>query len=568
MTAKPVIRCAIYTRKSSEEGLEQAFNSLDAQHEACTAYIASQRHEGWKLLPERYDDGGLSGGTLERPALQRLLADIDAGRVTMVVVYKIDRLTRALADFAKIVERFDKVGCSFVSVTQAFNTSTSMGRLTLNVLLSFAQFEREVTAERIRDKIAASKQKGLWMGGMVPLGYDADPDPNVRGLVVNHVEAGVVSSLFELYDRLGCLRLVEDEADRQSIRSKLHVFASGKTRGAARLTRGMIHHLLTNPIYLGQIRHKEKIWPGQHAAIVAQDLWDRVQAKLQLGSARKRGAPAVVEGPAKFDTSSPLVGKIRDETDDRLTPSHTCRHGRRLRYYVSNRLLTGKTPAQHSRGDAPGWRLPAQIFEQAVARVIADHLDAAAAGHSILIEPDAAAAVRVATSARTLTSRLRQDDKATLRVVVSSGHIGNGVIKLILNSDALAAGIGISPEAMRDELTTLTAPFALRRRGVEAKIVAGIQEPAADPTLIQMLAKANRWMLELQNGIALTEIARREGHAESYVRTRLQLAFLSPRLQAAILDGTQAQDLSVAHILRIGVPLDWSKQERVFARAV
>ena len=221
-----------------------------------------------------------------------------------------------------------------------------------------------------------------------------------------------------------------------------------------------------------------------------------------------------------------------------------------------------------SRGDAPGWRLPAQTFEEAVARVIADHLDAAAADHIILIAPDAAAVVHIAASATTLAARLRKDDKATLRAIVSSGQIGNGVIKLTLNPEALAAGIGISPVAMRGELATLTAPFALRRRGVETKIIAGSQKPAADPTLIQMLAKANRWMLALQSGTALTEIARREGHSESYVSSRLQLAFLSPRLQNAILDGTQAQDLSVAHILRIGVALDWSKQERVFARTV
>ncbi|MEZ5756325.1 MAG: recombinase family protein [Paracoccaceae bacterium] len=220
MTQKPVIRCAIYTRKSSDEGLDQSFNSLDAQHEACAAYIASQRHEGWKLVPDRYDDGGISGGTLDRPALQRLLAEIDAGRIGMVVVYKIDRLTRSLADFGRLVERLDAKGCSFVSVTQAFNTATSMGRLTLNVLLSFAQFEREVTAERIRDKIAASKKKGLWMGGTLPLGYDRHPDPQRRELVLNPVEADAVIQLFTLYDSLGNLRLVELEATRLGLRSK------------------------------------------------------------------------------------------------------------------------------------------------------------------------------------------------------------------------------------------------------------------------------------------------------------------------------------------------------------
>jgi len=277
-SARPHLRCAIYTRKSSEEGLGQEFNSLDAQREACAAYGASQRHEGWKLAPERYDDGGLSEGTLERPALQRLLADIDAGRAQMVVVYKIDRLTRSLADFAKLVERLEKAGCSFVSVTQAFNTSSSMGRLTLNVLLSFAQFEREVTAERVRDKIAASKRKGLWMGGTVPLGYDRHPDPQRREFVINEAEAEVVCTLLRLYDELGCLRKLEQAAAERGCRSNRQVFANGRTRGGGPLSRGQLHYLLTNTTYRELMRHKDEVHPELHPAIVDQDLWDRVQA--------------------------------------------------------------------------------------------------------------------------------------------------------------------------------------------------------------------------------------------------------------------------------------------------
>ncbi|MEQ8933163.1 MAG: recombinase family protein, partial [Nitratireductor sp.] len=282
------IRCAIYTRKSTEDGLEQGFNSLDAQHEACAAYVASQRGEGWKLLPARYDDGGVSGGTLERPGLQRLMEDIDDGRIDMVVVYKIDRLTRSLSDFAKLVDRFEAAGCSFVSVTQAFNTSSSMGRLTLNMLLSFAQFEREVTAERIRDKIAASKKRGLWMGGVPPLGYDAHPDANIRSLVTNEAERETVETLYALYDELGCLRAVEEAAEHRGLRSKRHVFSTGRVQGGGPLSRGQIHHILCNPIYTGRIRHKDKVFDGQHAAIIDTDLWDRVQVKLQAASARPR----------------------------------------------------------------------------------------------------------------------------------------------------------------------------------------------------------------------------------------------------------------------------------------
>ena len=268
------IRCAIYTRKSSEEGLEQEFNSLHAQREACAAYVASQKAEGWVLLPTQYDDGGISGGTLERPVMQQLLTDVDAGLVDQIVVYKIDRLTRSLADFAKIVERLDAARASFVSVTQSFNTATSMGRLTLNMLLSFAQFEREVTAERIRDKIAASKRKGLWMGGYVPLGYDADG----RTLRINESEAKTVRTLYDLYRDYGTIREVRAAAAGLGLRSKYRTNADGRMQGGRPFGRGHIHHILTNPLYAGKIRHKGQVHEGQHPAIIAPDLWDEVQA--------------------------------------------------------------------------------------------------------------------------------------------------------------------------------------------------------------------------------------------------------------------------------------------------
>src|SRR5687768_1704350 len=262
-------RCAIYTRKSSEEGLEEDFNSLDAQREACEAYIRSQKSAGWSLLSDLYDDGGISGGTLERPALQRLLADIQAGRVDLVVVYKVDRLTRSLADFAKIVEVFDAQGVSFVSVTQQFNTTTSMGRLTLNMLLSFAQFEREVTGERIRDKIAASKQKGMWMGGPTPLGYE----PNGRSLKVQEPDAETVRTLFRLYLELGSVRRLKEEADRRGLISKLRPHWKGRMRGGRPFSRGFLYHLLQSPIYIGRIGHNGGSFEGQHPAIVDREIW-------------------------------------------------------------------------------------------------------------------------------------------------------------------------------------------------------------------------------------------------------------------------------------------------------
>ena len=275
MTGK-VRRCAVYTRKSSEEGLDQTFNSLDAQREACEAYIRSQAHEGWKLVKTAYDDGGFSGGTLERPALQRLLADLGRGLVDVIVVYKIDRLTRSLADFARIVETLDRQGASFVSITQQFNTTTSMGRLTLNVLLSFAQFEREVTGERIRDKIAASKRKGMWMGGNLPLGYDVKD----RQLVVNEAEAETVRYLFQRYVELGTVAALQTDLKRRAIVSKVWTSSSGKRRGGAGYSRGALYYLLRNTIYVGRIAHRGASYAGQHPGIVPQDLWDRVQALL------------------------------------------------------------------------------------------------------------------------------------------------------------------------------------------------------------------------------------------------------------------------------------------------
>jgi len=270
------IRCAIYTRKSSDEGLEQAFSSLDAQREACAAFILSQKHEGWTVLPTLYDDGGFSGRTMDRPALQRLLGDISAGKVDVVVVYKIDRLTRSLFDFAKIVEAFDAKGVSFVSITQQFNTSTSMGRLTLNVLLSFAQFEREVAGERIRDKIAASKKKGMWMGGLPALGYDVKN----RKLVVNDEEALTVLHIFRRYVELRSVRALQAELDAAGIRSKRRTLADGTAYGGQKLSRGAPYLMLQNRIYQGEITHKGNAYPGEHPAIVDKALWDQVHAIL------------------------------------------------------------------------------------------------------------------------------------------------------------------------------------------------------------------------------------------------------------------------------------------------
>ncbi|UYV38326.1 recombinase family protein [Rhodobacteraceae bacterium D3-12] len=420
------LRCAIYTRKSSEEGLEQEFNSLDAQREACAAYVASQKHEGWVLLPAHYDDGGLSGGTLERPALQSLLQDISDGRVDQIIVYKIDRLTRSLADFSKIVDILDAAEASFVSVTQSFNTATSMGRLTLNMLLSFAQFEREVTAERIRDKIAASKRKGLWMGGQVPLGYDADG----RTLSVNLKEAAVVEQLYALYEDLGTVRAVKAQADALDLRSRQRTLADGSTTGGTHMDRGHIHHLLTNPIYAGRIRHRDKVFEGQHPAIIAPERWDRVQRLLQDGAAKGRGRKAA-------NQRSLLCGKLFDETGDRLTPSHTkTRKGARLRYYISHRLVAGSSEAHKD-----AWRLPAPELENKIADLVRKMISASGFAPTLL---PAATADQIDRAADTLISRAKRDKPSSLFDLIERVDIAPGELVVQLSADAIAGSIDVN----------------------------------------------------------------------------------------------------------------------------
>ncbi|MDT7952525.1 MAG: recombinase family protein [Acetobacteraceae bacterium] len=322
-------KCAIYTRRSSEEGLEQDFNSLHAQREACEAYIRSQKHEGWVTLPAPYDDGGISGGTMDRPALHRLLLDVRAGEIQTVVVYKVDRLTRSLADFAKIVDIFDAHGVAFVSVTQHFNTTTSMGRLTLNVLLSFAQFEREVAGERIRDKIAACKRRGMWMGGNVPLGYDV----HERKLIVNDEEAGSVRHIYARYLALRSVRLLKEELASSGIDSKRRVAPGGVERGGVPFSRGALYLLLQNRIYLGEVRHKESSYPGQHAPIVDPAVWDAVQALLASNAGDRMAASRAKE-------PSLLAGLRYDPAGRAMTATHAVKHGKRHRYYVSRPLLT------------------------------------------------------------------------------------------------------------------------------------------------------------------------------------------------------------------------------------
>ena len=350
-------KCAVYVRKSSEEGLEQDFNSLDAQREACLAYIASQKAEGWSAIKEQYDDGGFSGGNMDRPGLKKLLDDIQAGKVSIVVVYKIDRLTRSLMDFAKLVEIFDKHEVTFVSVTQSFNTTTSMGRLTLNVLLSFAQFEREVTGERIRDKIAASKKKGMWMGGTRPTGYDIKD----KQLVINPEEAGLIKLIFEKYIELGCVRRLKEYLDFQGIKTKNWKSRRGRTHGSASFSRGILYKILGNPVYIGKTRHKDKIYEGQHIALLSEDIWNRAQEILSAATVSTKSRPAV--------SGNVLKGKLFDHEGNYYSPVFTSRGVKQYRYYTSQAPLQGRPVPKGIVG-----RIPAQDIETLIESTIRQNL--------------------------------------------------------------------------------------------------------------------------------------------------------------------------------------------------
>ena len=552
-------RCAIYTRKSSEEGLEQEFNSLQAQCEACEAYIRSQRHEGWALARTRYDDGGFSGGHMERPALQRLLADIQGGRIDIIVVYKVDRLTRSLADFARLVEIFDAQGVSFVSVTQQFNTTSSMGRLTLNVLLSFAQFEREVTGERIRDKIAASKKKGMWMGGNVPLGYDASE----RTLVTNPAEAETVRCIFALYLELGCVRRVKQAADNLGLGTKRSTTANGTVRGGKSFSRGHIYRLLANPIYIGQIAHKGQLYPAQHPALI--DTAVRDQLATNAGDHRRK---------AHATEPSLLAGVLVDAWGERLTPSHAVKKGRRYRYYVSAALI-----AEAGADRAQGWRLPAQEIEDAVIRVLADALTSPA----MLVERLGTAAIpsdrvrRMLDRATRLAAALNRSPAERAKVVrdlIEKVIVEQQTITIRVRRSSLWGGAVAPPssENPSDSPIELTAPMAFRRRGVEMRLVlpgVALQNDRSrcDPTLIKAIARGRAWFEELAAGRArsLRELAERDGITRRYVRRLVDLAFLSPELVEAILQGRQPVELTATRLTELDLPLDWADQLNLLA---
>ena len=514
------IRCAIYTRVSTEQGLEQDFNSLDAQYDASQAYIRSQAHARWTLLRAKYDDGGFSGGNTDRPALQRLLDEVRAGKIDVIVVYKVDRLTRSLADFAKLVELFDQHNVSFVSVTQQCNTTTSMGRLTLNVLLSFAQFEREVTSERIRDKISASKRKGLWVGGMAPLGYDTKG----RKITVNEAEAKRVRMIFRRYLELGSLNLLMADLRQRRIVTKVRILKTGETVGGIPFTRGSLAHLLRNRFYVGEVAFKGEVLKGEQRAIVDADLFEAVQAKLndQVNNHR-----------AKWTRSEGLlIGRLFDDRGNRMSPSHARKGHVKYRYYLSAALLQGT--AAHA---GSVHRVPATAIEALVIKSVRDHLKPS--------QPI--------------------DDRSLVYTHVA---------RVEVQPDRLVIQLAEAPKTKANRKqprldSTLHVPWqktpARRRR--EILLPEGIRPEHARPIrsetrarLVASIARGRRWLDELVADPTATadSIAKRENCSTRKINMTISLAFLAPDLVKATIDGRLPHGMGVARLTDL--PAQWSRQ--------
>jgi site-specific DNA recombinase len=526
MTTKPAkrVRCAVYTRVSTEYGLDQEFNSLDAQHEASEAYVRSQAHDGWTLIRTRYDDGGYSGGSTERPALQRLLADIRDRRIDIIVVYKVDRLTRSLADFAKLVELFDAHGVSFVSVTQQFNTTSSMGRLTLNVLLSFAQFEREVTSERIRDKIGASKRRGLWVGGMVPLGYVSRD----KKLFIEEEEAERVRTIFRRYLALGSIGLLLADLRERGIVTKVRHLSDGRTVGGIPFTRGPLAYLLRNRFYIGEVQFRGQICPGEHPPILDRDLFEAVQLKLAEQHNGYRAARASREAP--------LTGRIFDDRGNRMSPSHSRKGGARYGYYVSCALIQGQPQSAGSVA-----RVPAAKIEAVVLDAVRRHI-----GHDAPID-----------TTELIATCVRQVEVKRTEIAIS-----------LLSEDPAS-------EDEKDSPLVLTVPWSKtphrRRRDVIAPEGPSRTQvlPIRSDTrvkLVSAIARGRQWLSEIEAGAATVDgIAAREACSKRHVNMTISLAFLAPSLVKAAVEGRLPHGIGVARLF--DAPVVWSRQHQMLGLA-
>lgn len=497
-TPKKPLRCAVYTRKSTDHNLELEFNSLDAQREACEAYIKSQAHEGWRLVPTRYDDGGHSGASLERPAVQQLLNDVRVGKIDVIVVYKIDRLTRSLTDFAKLVEVFDQQSVSFVSITQSFNTTTSMGRLTLNVLLSFAQFEREVIRERVQDKIAASKKRGIWVGGPVPLGYQAID----KKVSIIPEEADTVRMIFERYLALKSIGALQEELDKKNIRTKEKTLSTGKVRGGCRFGKGSLQYLLKNRFYIGEVDYKGSIHKSEHEPILDRNTFDAVQALLSDNAVKRRFS---------YQSSNALLaGLLFDDRGNRMTPSFARKRGARYRYYVSSPLLQSR---KNEAGSVS--RVTASEIEEAVVAALQQHNTVPQQETDVTPELLKGVIERI---------ELREDG---LQITLLDKSVGKGStlsIRWQKKPSATPKGILHSPATSGRRLS-----------------------PETRNALLSAIARARKWIADIDSGAvqSLEEIAEQEGNGERHIRLLLPLAFTPPALISSILEGRAPHDLTV-----------------------
>ena len=548
-------RCAIYTRKSTEEGLDQEFNSLDAQREACAAYVLSQRHEGWTLLPDTYDDGGYSGGTMDRPGLRQLLAEVEAGRVDVIVVYKVDRLTRALSDFAKIVDILDGAGASFVSITQSFNTTTSMGRLTLNVLLSFAQFEREVISERVRDKIAASKRKGMWMGGPIPLGYDVI----ARKLIPNEAEAETIRTIFRRYLDVGTVAVLVEALEGQGIRSKVQHWSNGRTRGGTPFGRGALYHLLANRLYRGDIRHHEEWHAGEHDAIIEEQLWDAVQAQLAGNAVARRMRSNARDG-------SLLPGRIRDGQGRAMRPSHASKGSVRYRYYVS---FENDGQASTNRAE----RIAAGDIESPVLVSMCKMLrDRSALIGLLAVDLDAedtsAMLGQADELAMTFEAGSSLDQRALMTELDVRLVVDANLLEADIDLDSLRARLGVTSPPEQGHRHQLDLPGRPRRRAHEIRLVIpgdDAKPSHRDGRLVALLVKAKAAQQQL---LANGNESAPSIYSDKHVARLARLGWLAPDIVSAILDGIAPRILSARQLLRAGeLPLAWPEQRRVFGFA-
>lgn len=537
MTVKQ-LKVAVYTRKSTEYGLEQDFNSLDAQREAAEAYIKSQKSEGWVLVNQSYDDGGISGGTMERPALKQILQDVEAGRVDIIVVYKVDRLTRSLSDFARIIDRLDEAGASFVSVTQQFNTSNSMGRLTLNVLLSFAQFEREVTSERIRDKIEASRKRGMWMGGTIPLGYDIHD----KKLFINKEEAKTIRAIFKVYIEKGKVREALHTINQQGFRTKKQ---NGQRPGGLKFSDGHFYNILKNPLFIGKVRHNGKVFDGAHEAIIDIDTWDKVQKQIEENRVNRKIGK-------NFSYPSLLTGLLYTSDGERMKPSHCSKKGVRTRYYITKPTKPDLSPTSY----------PAEQIEDAIRNKLIIWLSDETEHQSPENKSCREFRMSIVEEIKNGAPHKQKENIQSLlkKIIISETKISLTINRAFhLNND----------QSTSENLFNIEIEVRLQKCTKHTKIIipSGTQViQKLDGKLISLIAKAHLWAKDLQSGKyqTMTEIANKHNVNKADLGKQVRLAYLAPDIINAIMEGRQPVTLKATHLRKINnLPTNWEDQRKL-----